>query len=259
MIMVAQLSDTHFDLGARNAERAQRVMAYLADLRSRPDVIILTGDITESGKPEEYAEARMVLDADIPVAVLPGSHDQRANIRTAFLGCPQSDSDGDQPLNQRLDIGDVTIALLDSTIPGEASGQLNAETEHWLTEVLAQADPEGSVLLAMHHPPVPLHCPVIDAHGLAGPDRLAQVIRRDPRIVGVIAGHAHSAATTVFAGRPVIVAPSTASVLGGAWELQFPDRVTDHATDPAVVLHLIDCGHMTSHFRSVPMGGWLAE
>lgn len=90
MILVAQVSDTHFDLGTRNAERAQRVMAYLADLRRRPDVIVVTGDITDSGKPDQYAEARMALEADIPVLMIPGNHDERAAFREVLLGGPRS-------------------------------------------------------------------------------------------------------------------------------------------------------------------------
>ena len=57
MILLAQLSDTHFDQRARNFERVERVMAYLAALPRRPDAILVTGDITDSGKVEEYEQA----------------------------------------------------------------------------------------------------------------------------------------------------------------------------------------------------------
>lgn len=254
MILVAQVSDTHFDLGTRNAERVERVMAYLADLRRRPDAILVTGDIADSGKPEQYAEARATLAADIPVHVLPGNHDDRAALRTNLLGEPASTA----PLNHAQRVGNLTVALLDSSIPGEAGGRLTEETYDWLHGALAAAPADAPVLLALHHPPAPLSSPVIDEISLAEPEKLAKVVAADERIVGVVTGHAHSAAAATFAGRPLLIAPSTASVLGGEWELELPHHVMDYAPDPAVALHVIDENYgITTHFRSVAMSGWI--
>ncbi|MGW4769459.1 metallophosphoesterase [Nocardia sp. NPDC004278] len=255
MILVAQISDTHFDLGARNAERAERVMAFLADLRRRPDAILVTGDITDSGKSDQYAEARMALDADIPVYALPGNHDDRSAFRETLLGEPASTA----PINHAHRVGNLTVALLDSSIPGESGGRLTEQTYDWLRGVLAAAPADAPILLALHHPPAHLFSPVIDTISLADPEKFAEVVAADERIVGVLTGHAHSAAVTTFAGRPLLVAPSTASVLGGEWELELPDRVMDYAPDPALALHVIDENNrMTTHFRTVAMGGWIS-
>jgi 3',5'-cyclic AMP phosphodiesterase CpdA len=254
MILVAQISDPHFDLGTRNAERAQRVMAYLADLRRRPDVIVVTGDITDSGKPEEYAEARAALQADLPVLAIPGNHDERAAFREVLLGVPPLDD----TVNQVHRVGSVTLILLDSSVPGQSAGRLTDETYDWLHETLADTPAHDAVLLALHHPPVFLHSPIVDPIALAGPERLAAVITGDERIIGTLTGHAHTAAVATFAGRPLLMGPSTASVLGGEWELAPPERVMDYAPDPAVALHVIDDEHrLITHFRSVPMGGWI--
>ncbi|MBF6187058.1 MULTISPECIES: metallophosphoesterase [Nocardia] len=254
MILVAQVSDTHFDLGARNNERVERVMAFLADLAHRPDAILVTGDVTESGKPEQYAEARVALQADIPVWAIPGNHDERAAFRTELLGEQPSDS----PINHVHRVGALTVIMLDTTIPGEPGGRIEEDTYRWLREVLADAPATGPIVLAMHHPPARLHSPIVDDIALAEPDRLADVVAADPRIRAVLTGHAHSAAATTFAGRPLLIAPSTASVLGGAWEVELPHRVMDYAPDPAVALHVFDeSGSMTTHFRTVPMGGFL--
>ncbi|MFI9506144.1 metallophosphoesterase [Nocardia sp. NPDC052566] len=256
MILVAQVSDTHFDLGARNAERAERAMAFLAGLRHKPDAILVTGDITDSGRPEQYAQARAAFAAanDIPVYAIPGNHDDRAAFRTTLLGEPASTA----PINRSFRIGELTVALLDSSIPGEPSGLLADDTYEWLHGVLAGAPADGPVLLAMHHPPAHLFSPVVDEIALAEPDRLATLVAGDDRIVAVLTGHAHSSAATTFGGRPLRVAPSTASVLGGIWELDLPDHVMDYAPDPAVSLHAIDENRgVTTHFRTVPMSGWV--
>ncbi|MFC6009785.1 metallophosphoesterase [Nocardia lasii] len=256
MILAAQLSDTHFDLSARNTERVEAVMGYLADLPRRPDVILVTGDITDSGTPEQYAQARTALRADIPVYLLPGNHDDRANFRTDLLGVPAATT----PINSVHRVGALTVILLDSSVPGEPAGLLGEDTFDWLLAALADAPADGPVLIALHHPPKPLFSPVVDVIALADPGRLAAVVSADPRVIGVLTGHAHSPVATTFAGKPMITCPSTASVLGGAWEVAPPHRVMDYAPDPAIALHVIDESFsLTTHFRTVAMGGWLAE
>ncbi|MFI2284489.1 metallophosphoesterase [Nocardia beijingensis] len=252
MILVAQVSDTHFDLGNRNAQRVRRVMAYIAGLRRRPDAILVTGDITDSGKPEQFAEAKAAFGSEIPIYAIPGNHDDRAGFRTALLG----ESASDAPINHAHRVGDLTVALLDSSVPGQPGGQLAEETYDWLGDVLDSAPAGKPILLALHHPPAHLFSPIVDVISLADPQRLADLVAGDDRIVGVVTGHAHSAVATTFGGRPLLVAPSTASVLSGEWELDLPDHVMDYAPDPAVALHVIGDDHrLTSHFRTVPMGG----
>ncbi|MBH0781600.1 metallophosphoesterase [Nocardia bovistercoris] len=252
MILVAQVSDTHFDLGIRNTERVETVMRFLGELRRRPDAILVTGDVTESGKPEQYADARTALTTDIPVYAIPGNHDDRAHFRAMLLDQPASD----EPINQVRRIGGSTVILLDSTVPGEPGGRLCETTYEWLREALDAAPADTPILLALHHPPARLSSPVVDEIALAEPERLAEIVAGDDRILAVLSGHAHSPAATTFAGRPLLIAPSTASVLGGAWELEMPHRVMDYAPDPAIALHVIDeSGRLTTHFRSVSMAG----
>ncbi|MEU8897986.1 metallophosphoesterase [Nocardia sp. NPDC048505] len=257
MILVAQVSDTHFDLGARNAERAQRVMGFLGALRHRPNAVLCTGDVTDSGRPQQYAQAAATLRSEIPLHFLPGNHDDRGAFRTGLLGEPAATT----PINQVAWITDgtsaagVTVALLDSSIPGEAGGRIAPETYDWLAEVLRGAPEQHPILLALHHPPAPLFSPVVDVIALADPDPLAEIVANDDRILAVLTGHAHSAAVTTFAGKPLLTAPSTASVLGGEWELELPDHVMDYAPDPAIALHVIENGRITTHFRPVPMNG----
>lgn len=254
MILVAQVSDTHFDLGARNAERVEKVMAFLSDLPRRPDAILHTGDVTESGSAAQYAEARTALKSDIPVYSIPGNHDERVAFRTELLGIEPST----EPINHAHRIGELTVVMLDSTIPGEPGGRIDEQSYRWLRGVLAEAPANAPIVLAMHHPPVRLHSPIIDDIALAEPERLAEVVAGDDRIRAVLAGHAHSAASTVFAGRPLLVAPSTASVLGAGWELLLPDRVMDYAPDPTIAFHVVaENGSLTTHFRTVPMAGRL--
>ncbi|WP_067647049.1 metallophosphoesterase [Nocardia harenae] len=254
MILVAQVSDTHFDLGARNAERAARVLAHLSELRLPPAAIVHTGDITDAGKPEQYAQAARALRTELPLFVAAGNHDDRAALRADLLGTHPSDA----PLNQAHRVGELTVVLLDSSVPGEPAGRLSVATYDWLRATLADGD--GPVLLALHHPPVRVHSPIVDSIALADPAPLAAIVAGSGRIAGVLTGHAHSPISTLFAGKPLVVGPSTASVLRGAWELDAPDHVMDYAPDPGYALHLIDRAEdggyrLVTHFRTVPAGG----
>lgn len=254
MIVVAQISDTHFDLGSRNAERARRVLTRLAGLRQPPAAVLLTGDVTDAGKPEQYAQAAQALATPLPLHILPGNHDDRAALRADLLGEPASDA----RLDRAVRVGELTVALLDSSVPGQPGGHLPPETYDWLAATLAAAP--GPVLLALHHPPAPLHSPIVDGIALDDPEPLARLVAGSDTVVGVVTGHAHSPVATVFAGKPLVVGPSTASVLAGGWELEAPEHVMDYAPDPGYALHVIDRApgggyRLVTHFRTVPEAG----
>lgn len=252
MILLAQVSDTHFDQEPRNAERVATVLDYLERLPHRPDAIVVTGDVTDSGTLAQYEQAQKVLRTDIPLHVLPGNHDDRANLCRTLLHATATR----EPVNQAVDIGELTVAMLDSTIPGSGGGALAEQTYAWLEQLLARTPHDRPVLLALHHPPLPMHSTVVDPIRLAEPQRLERMIAADECIIGVLAGHMHAMGTTLFGGRPLVVAPSVASTIGGAWEVAAPGEVPiDYAPDPSVLLHAVEQRRLTSIVRTVPMGG----
>ncbi|WP_067703813.1 metallophosphoesterase [Nocardia jejuensis] len=256
MVLLAQLSDTHFDMGARNNERAERVMAFLAELPQRPDVIVVTGDIADEGEIEEYQQARAALVADVPVLILPGNHDDRGNMRTVLF----EEASSYEPINQVFRADEVTLVLLDSSIPGKAEGLLAEETFEFLTTALAETAEDESVLVAMHHPPIPVQSTVTDPIRLTNPERLAEIVAGDDRILAVLTGHVHAGLMAQFAGKPLIVAPSVSSTIGCEWETARPGHVPiDFAPDPSLVFHSIKDGALLSMFRPIAMGGWLGE
>ncbi|QFZ20008.1 metallophosphoesterase [Saccharothrix syringae] len=240
-MVIAHVSDLHLDGGSRAAERARRVHDHLAGLPGRLDAVLVSGDIADHGLPAEYAEARPLLDLPHPVLVLPGNHDTRAAFRTGLLDEPASD----EPVNRVVEVGGAVFALCDSTIPGRSEGRLADETLAWLDDVLG----DGPSFVCFHHPPVELHAPHLDRIRQFDEHRLAEVVRRHPGVVAVLCGHAHTAAASTFAGRPLLVAPGVVSTIQLPWE--GPD-VIDPAQPAAIAYHVLaDDGRLTTHYRFV--------
>ena len=96
-------------------------------------------------------------------------------------------------------------------------------------------DPGAPALVCLHHYPVPLHTALADTIRLAGEDRLAAVISRHPQVVAVLCGHAHTAAATTFAGRPLLVAPGVLSTGVTPWDVS---ATADYEAPPAVAYHI---------------------
>jgi 3',5'-cyclic-AMP phosphodiesterase len=246
MIAIAHVSDVHIGTGERNRERAERMFGYLRDLPSPVDAVVLTGDITDHGRPQEYEIVRDLLaDVPFPVFSCPGNHDERAAYSTIVLG---EEYDGG-PVNRLHRAGGAVFAMCDSTIPGEPGGRLSDETLAWLDAALDDTSPDVPVFVGFHHPPVVVHAPFIDARRQTGGERLAGVLAGHGNIAALLCGHAHTAAVTSFAGLPLVVAPSLISTIRLPWD---GDGVVDSAPPAALAIHVFDDDNrLTTHFRTV--------
>ena len=250
MLVLAHISDLHLDGTARATERAERVRDRLWELPGRVDALLVTGDIADHGAEAEYEEAARILglregEAPFPVLTCPGNHDSRAPYRKALLGRPASDG----TVNSAHVFDDGAVLMCDSSIPGSDEGALDEETYDWIEATLDELDASLPVLLAFHHPPVALHHPLPDRHQLGEPGRLAALLERRPEVSGLITGHAHTPAASVFAGRPLVVGP------GVTWTLRLPwegEQAADREAPVGLAFHVLDDdGRLTTHFRVV--------
>jgi Icc protein len=239
-MLLVQVSDLHLDGSPERHERAARVMAYVNGLTG-VDAVLISGDIADHGEPAEYAEACELLASPHRVLTCPGNHDKREPYESVLLG--RTPSGG--AVNQAHEVAGVLVAMCDSSRPGRADGLLDDATLAWLDEVLG----DRRALVCFHHPPAPMHQPMIDEILLTDPDRLAGMLGRHPGVVAVLAGHAHTAAATTFAGRPCHVAPGVVSTL--RLPAEHADDL-DYALPPAVALHVLDGDRLTTHYRVVP-------
>ncbi|MFJ5546351.1 metallophosphoesterase [Streptomyces sp. NPDC093225] len=249
MIVTAHLSDPHIDGEQRSVDRIQAVMDYLDALPHDLDAVLVTGDIADHALPGEYELARRLLASRHPLLLCPGNHDERGAFRRFLLGEPASSA----PVNQVHRTERFTIALCDSSVPGKDEGFLEDDTLLWLEDVLARTPGDTPVLVGFHHPPTLLHDPYIDGVRQFGESRLAALVERHPNIAALVCGHAHTAAATTFAGKPLLVAPGVASTLRLPWE--HPAQPGGHVhldRPPALAFHVLDdTGRLTTHYRSV--------
>ncbi|MDQ0994415.1 metallophosphoesterase [Streptomyces sp. V3I7] len=244
-LLLAQISDLHLDGSERATRRARRVMDYLRALPGPVDALLVTGDIADHGAEAEYEEAARLLDAPFPVLTCPGNHDSRPAYRKALLG----ETPDPAPVNRIHHVAGTAVLMCDSTIPGHDEGRLDAETLDWIETRLAELPRDTTVLIAFHQPPVELHHPLPDSSLLEQPEQLAALLDAYPQVVAVLTGHAHTAAATTFAGRPLIVGPAVTWTLRMPWE---GDDAADREQPPGLAFHILgDDRRLTTHYRVV--------
>lgn len=79
---IAHISDLHF--GCIEPAVAEGLTAHLAD--AQPDLVIASGDITQSATDQEFRDARAWFDAlKLPVFAIPGNHDLPGMDLTRFI------------------------------------------------------------------------------------------------------------------------------------------------------------------------------
>jgi 3',5'-cyclic AMP phosphodiesterase CpdA len=211
-LILAQISDTHVRADDGGAA-AQQLSRALDQARSyRPDLILLTGDLVNDARADEYAIfADTVADPPAPLFVFPGNHDDRARLcaalpRHAYL--PRSG-----PLSFAIETAPVRIVCVDQIVPGETHGLFTEQHAAWLDETLRRR-PNSPTIVALHHPPFPTHDELFDQIGLRGSDLFADVIAGHRQVERIICGHHHRVAVGQVAHAPVIVAPSSSWVYG---------------------------------------------
>ena len=259
-MLIAQITDCHigFDPGNPDEDNVQRLRAVLARLRdgpNRPDLLLLTGDLTNGGTADSYARlAALLAECSIPFRLLAGNWDERAALLAAFPDTASADGF----VQFELKFPGLRIIALDTTEPGRHGGAFCAARGAWLSAQL-DADPATPVLIAMHHPPIVSGLDWLDG-GAQMPwiERFRAASAGRPQVRAIIAGHLHRTIHSSFAGVPLTVCPSSAPTVTldlRPVDPEQPDgRAMVHSEPPAYALHRWHGGQLTSHFEAVPLG-----
>src|ERR1044072_1091540 len=93
-MLIAQITDLHVgfdpvDPDEYNKQRLDHVLEKILDGPNKPDLMLVTGDLTERGDPESYQRCKDLLSAcPFPWHPIPGNHDLRTNFSRAFPDIP---------------------------------------------------------------------------------------------------------------------------------------------------------------------------
>jgi Icc protein len=205
-VRVLQLSDSHL-AADRNADyRGQKADDNLRSLLPAarawdPDLVLLTGDVSEDASPASYARAAVMLGTiGAPLLALPGNHDDPDEMSRHF---PQGPWNG--PFVREA--GSWLIVLMDSTVRGGIAGSFSQQYLEQLDRLL-RGSRAAYVLVALHHQPVPVGAPWIDRYPLEQAQRFLDFIDRDHRVRCIVWGHIHHDYRAVRKGVTLLGAPS---------------------------------------------------
>jgi 3',5'-cyclic AMP phosphodiesterase CpdA len=246
---LAQISDTHVraDDGGAAAAQLRRAMAQAKSYEV--DAILLTGDLANDERAEEYAVlAEAIADPPAPLFLMPGNHDERGLMRRFFPSHAYWPRQG--PLSFAIDDFPVRVVAVDQVVPGETHGLLTEAGAKWLDATLAAA-PAAPTIVALHHPPFLTHDLLFDRIGLLDADLFASVIAKHRQVARVICGHHHRVAFGQVAHAPVIVAPSSSWTYGLAMD-EGQALAPKTAEQPGWVVHAWTAfGGFASHFMGL--------
>lgn len=149
-----------------------------------PDAVVVKGDLTDRGTEEQY-EAFLAVYGALGERMhhVRGNHDAMTDPTLATEGAPYE-----------VRVGDVSLAVLDTVVPGIDGGQLPSDQVEWLDALAGERS--GPVLVFGHH-----HCWNLEStrrperyFGIrpADSEALASVVARRETIVGYFAGHTHT-------------------------------------------------------------------
>ncbi len=219
-----QLSDPHLLADPRVRYRGQRpglrlqaaltgALAGAAGQPGLPDLLLLSGDLCQDESWGGYVRLRELLECwPTPVALLPGNHDHPQLLRAA-LGRQASIAPA------LISCGGAQVLLLSSHRPGCTAGWIGASQFAWLRTRLS-ALAEQPLLVAVHHPPLPIGDPGMDAIALGDAQRLLDLLGPLPSLAGVVFGHVHQYWQGVFPGQPAVPVLGCPSSLCGFGPVQ---------------------------------------
>ncbi|MGO2132311.1 MAG: metallophosphoesterase [Halomonas sp.] len=203
---IIQITDCHLradpDARCRTGVAYRQLEAVVASARQlNPDLVVLSGDISEDNSVESYVLAEQAMSRlGCPWYWLAGNHDAPAIMASL------------RPMPEALDAGGWRLLLADTHWPGHARGQLGDDGLAALARAL-DAHNNQPTLIFMHHPPMDVGSAWMDALGLSDSQALCDLLGGRSQVRGIVCGHIHQAFVGQLATRtgevPVYGTPST--------------------------------------------------
>lgn len=222
-LLIAQITDTHLFanagerlLGLQTAESLRAVLAEVKILKRQPDLLLLTGDLSQDGSGGSYELLQHMLEScDTPAYWIPGNHDNPDVMAQVLRRSPFS-------CQKSFFAGGWHLLLLDTSVPGCVHGYLSQNSLTWLDHELHHSGNKPA-LIALHHPPLQIGSAWMNDIGLLNAEALLDVCDRHSHVKLVSFGHIHQEFNHDRRGVRYLGTPSTC--------IQFKPNSVDFALD----------------------------
>ncbi|MEP2735718.1 MAG: phosphodiesterase [Erythrobacter sp.] len=258
-MLIAQMTDIHigFDPDAKPEElnriRFRETLARLLKAPNEPDMLVLSGDLTDRGDADSFEKiAAELKQCTFPIYPMVGNHDDREEMLRVFPDCPTMEGGF---IQYAIEQDGLLIIMLDTFEPGRHGGAFCEARAKWLSDTLA-ANPDTPTLIFMHHPPVVSGIGWMDP----GPDepwmvRMGEAMQGHSQILALHCGHLHRPINTRFACIPLSVTPSVAPLVSmdlRAISPETPDaRALITTEPPTYAMHRWDGETLVTHYEKV--------
>lgn len=196
-VTILQISDTHLRSDPAHEHRVlgspdDSLAATVAAIDVRPDLVVLSGDLSDDGSETALAHVRdAVASFGAPMMAIAGNHDIQAVVDTVFGPA------------EPLELGAWRVVPLATAVPEREDGELDPAAT---LDRIDGFDARPTVLV-VHHPPVSPSTHTI--FGLVGGPELLDGLRHRPHVRLILSGHLHQAFERPVDGLVVLGAPST--------------------------------------------------
>lgn len=150
MTLIAHISDLHISNSSFDEDVFMDAVGQINNLQ--PDMVILTGDITNHGYYTEFEQATRYLEMfEAPLFAVPGNHDARNLGYQTF-----EELVGEKSWKLTMD-GNFTVIGLDTSYPDENKGHVGPPQHMWLEHQLDECVVNDQFsIVALHHHVVPI-------------------------------------------------------------------------------------------------------
>lgn len=210
-ITIVQISDTHlgkdknFELNGANPYLSlEKVIANLNSLKIEPDLLVLSGDISQDSSNESYVLVKKLLDRlKVKYYIFPGNHDDVNVINDVFeLNWM------DESVDFNLKLDSWLLCFLNSSRYPKEAGELSdkqfVELDNWLSKKR-----NDNIVVFLHHHPININSKWIDDMMLENANRFNEIVSKYKNVKAVFFGHIHQVFEKVENGILYASAPST--------------------------------------------------
>ena len=152
MSVLLQISDTHF--GTEQPQVVEALVALAA--QQRPDVVVLSGDITQRARPAQFRAAKAFVDRlGAPVLAIPGNHDIAlldlwARLTRPYARYAAAFGADCEPVHETQDL--LVIGVNTTRAWRHKNGEVSTAQIDRVAQLLAAATPRQLRVVVVHQP-----------------------------------------------------------------------------------------------------------